>query len=173
MPVVEPTYRPTGHWTFVMVTHPWTRFRTGGAGNGARFKTPVVDAALTTGLLALVVTPLVVGVARASTKVLAIQRTLAGVLGMFYAFDWSRPDLVDVQIPLLTFPASSLALLGAAVHRFITQFRAIGGAWVLVASNLFRMFAIRELLQDYLLTLDGLQVLEQVAESDKSSYLRH
>jgi len=92
---------------------------------------------------------------------------------MVYAFDWSRPNLVDVQIPLLTFPTSSLALLGTTTHRFITQFRAIGGAWVLVTSNLLRMFAVRELLQDHLLTLYGLQVLEQVAESDKSSYLRH
>jgi len=133
----------------------------------------MVGAALTTGLLALAVASFVLGVARASTKVLAIQRTLAGVLGVVYAFDWSRPNLFDVQVSFLAIPTLSLALLGTTAHRFITQFRAIGGAWVLVTSNLLRMFAIRELLQDLLLTLDGHQVLEQVAKSDESSYLRH
>jgi len=106
----------------------------------------VVNAALTTGLLAFAVASLALGVARASTKVLAIQRTLAGMLGVVYAFDRSRPNLFDVQVSFLAISAPSLTLLGTTAHRFITQFRAIGGAWVLVTSNLLRMFAVWELL---------------------------
>ena len=68
---------------------------------------------------------------------LAIQRTLARVLGVVYALDQSRPNLVNVQILLLTISTPSLAFLGTAAHRLITQFSANSGGGVLVASNLF------------------------------------
>ena len=48
-----------------------------------------MDTALTAGLLALAIASLVFWMARASTKMLAIQRTLAGVLSVVYAPDWS------------------------------------------------------------------------------------
>ena len=114
-----------------------------------------MDAVLTTGLFALAVASLVLGVARVSTRVLAIQRAFARVVGVIHAFDQSRPNLVNVQIQLLTPPTSSLALLGTAAHRLVTQFGANGRGWIFMASNLFRVFAVRELLQDLLLTLDG------------------
>ena len=47
----------------------------------------MVGATLATGFLALTVTTLVLRVARASTPVLTIQRTLARVLGVVNAFD--------------------------------------------------------------------------------------
>ena len=131
----------------------------------------MVDAALATGLLAFAVAPLILRVARASTKVLTIQRTLTRVLGVVNALDSSRPDLVDVQIPLLTFSTSSLALLGTAAHRLVTNFGTSGGGWVLRASNLFRMFAVRQFLHDLFLTSDGPQVLEKIAECDENSDL--
>jgi len=46
-----------------------------------------MDAALAAWLFTLAVAPLVLGVARVSTKVLAIQRAFARVVGMIYAFD--------------------------------------------------------------------------------------
>ena len=42
-----------------------------------------------------------------------------------------------------------------------------------MARNLFRVFAVRELLQDHFLTLDRLQVLEQVAKNDEGSQACH
>ena len=65
---------------------------------------------------------------------------------------------------LLAFPALSLALLGTAAHRLVTQFGAKGRGWILIASNLLRMLAERKLLQDLLLTLHGLQVFEEMTE---------
>ena len=85
--ITKPTYRSTGHWAFVMNTLPWTRFQTRGTDDEARFGTLVVNALLTAGLLTLGITSSVLGVARASTSVLAIQLTLARVLGMAYVFD--------------------------------------------------------------------------------------
>ena len=149
---------------------PRTLFQTRCTGDRARFGTLVVNAALAAGLLALAVTSFVLGMARTSAKVLTVQRTLARVLGVVYACDQPRPNLLGVQIQLLTLPASSLALPETAAHRFVTEFGASGRGRVLVTSNLFRMFAVRELLQDLFLTLDGLQVLEQAAERDDSSH---
>lgn len=125
-----------------MSTFPWTRFQTRSTGSEARSWTIVVDTTLAAGFLALAVTPLVLRVARASTQVLAIQRTFARVLGMVNAFDWSRSNLVDVQVQPLTLSASSLAPFGTAVHRFVTWFGAGDGGWVLMANNEFRMFAV-------------------------------
>ena len=71
----------------MMDTFPWTRSQTWGAGIGTRFLTLLVGATLATGFLALTVTTLVLRVARASTPVLTIQRTLARVLGVVNAFD--------------------------------------------------------------------------------------
>ena len=119
-----------------------------------------MDAALTATLLALAVASLVLGMAWASTEVLAVQRALARVLCVVYTFDQSRSNLVDVQIPLLTLPASSLALLGTTAHGLTTQFGAGDGGWFLVASNLLRMLAVWKLLLDHFLALDGPQVLE-------------
>ena len=133
----QTTYRSTGHWTFVMGTFPWTCFQTRGTGNGARIWALVMDTALAAGFLALVVASLAFGVARKSTKVLAIQHTLAGVFGVVYTFDEPRSRLVDVQIQLLAFPAFSLALLGTTAHRLVTQFGTSGRSRVLMASNLF------------------------------------
>ena len=125
---------------------------------------------LAAGFLALVVASFVLGVAWSSAKVLTIQRTLARVLGVICACDRSRPTLVDVQVQLLTLTTFPLALAGTATHRFVTKLGASYPCWVLVASNLFRMFAEWELLLDHLLTLDGSQVLEQVALYDKNSH---
>ena len=97
----------------------------------------MVNAALAAGLLALAVASLVLRMARTSAKVLAIQRTLARVLGVVYACDRSRPNLIDIQVQLLTLPASSLTLPGTAAHRLVAEFDAISRGWVLVASNLF------------------------------------
>ena len=126
----------------MMGTFPWTRFRTRGTGSGARSWTLVVGATLAAGFLALAVTPLVLRMARTSTKVLAVQHALARVLCVFNAFDWSRSNLVDVQVQLLTLSASSLAFFGTAVHRFATWFGTGAGGWVLMAKNKFRMFAV-------------------------------
>lgn len=168
-PIIKLAYRSTGHWAFVMGTLPRTRFQTRSTGSRARFRTLVMNATLATGLIALAIASLVLGMARTSAKVLTIQRALARVLGVVYAIDWPRTDLVDVQVQLLTFPTPVVAPLRTAAHWLVTQFRAGGGGWVPVASNLFRMFAVRELLQDHFLTLDRLQVLEQVAKNDESS----
>ena len=119
-----------------MDTLPRTRFQARGAGDGARFETLVVGALLTAGLLTVVVASLVLGMARAPAKVLAIQLALARVLGVDYAFDSPRPDLVGVQIPRLTLPTPCLALLETAVHKLVTRFGASDGRWVLMASNL-------------------------------------
>ena len=156
-----------------MGTFPWTRSQTRGAGIGARFLTPLVGATLTAGFLALAVAPLVLRVARASTQVLAIQRTLTGVLGVVNAFDWSRSNFIDVQVQPLTLSASPLALFGTAVHRFVTQFGTGDGGWVLMANNKFRMFAVRQIFLDHFVTLYGPQVLEQVAGRSESPYLWH
>ena len=56
----------------------------------------MVNAMLATGLLALAITSLVLGVARTPAKVLAIQRTFTRVLGMVDTFDLARSNLVDV-----------------------------------------------------------------------------
>ena len=120
----------------------------------------MVNAALTAGLLALAIASFVLGVARSSTKMLAIQRTLARVFGVVYACYRSRPNLIDVQVQFLASPASSLAFPGTAAHRFVTELGAISERRVLMASNSFRVFAVRELLLNHLLTLDGSQVLE-------------
>ena len=48
-----------------------------------------MNAVLATGLLALGVASFVLGMARTSAKVLAVQRTLAGVLDVVYACDWT------------------------------------------------------------------------------------
>ena len=103
-----------------MDTFPWTCFQTRGTGSGARFWTLVVDATLAAGLLALTITLLVLWMARPRTRVLAIQSMLARVFGVVTTFNQSRSNLVDVQIQLLTLPASSLALLGTATHRLVT-----------------------------------------------------
>ena len=151
----------------MVVTPPWTRLQTWGTGGRARFGARVMDTSLTTGLLALVVASLVLGVARVSTKVLAIQSALARVPGVIYAFDESRSSLVDVQIALLTLPTSSLAFVGTATHGFVTQCGASDGGWILMASNLFRMLTERKLLLDQFPTFDGRQVLEEMAEYDR------
>ena len=95
---VKPTYRSTGYQTFVMFTPPWTRSQTRCAGDGASVGTRVASVAPAAGLLALTVTSFVLGVAWLSAKMLAIQRSLARVLGMVYACDRSRPNLVDAQV---------------------------------------------------------------------------
>ena len=169
--VVKPAYRSTGHWTFVVGTFPWTRFQTRGTSSGARSWTLVVDATLAAGFLALAVTPLVLRVTRTSTKVLAVQRALARVLCVFNAFDWSRSNLIDVQVQLLTLSTSSLALFGTAVHRSVTWFGTDDGGRVLMANNRFRMFAVWQILLDHFVTLYGRQVLEQVAGCDEDPYL--
>lgn len=119
-----------------------------------------MDTTLAAGLFALGVASLVLGVARTSTKMLAIQCTLTRVLGVVCAFDWSRTNLVNVQVQFLTLPTSSFALLGAAPHGFVAKLGASDGSWVLMAGDLCRMFAEWELLQDHLPTLDGSQILK-------------
>ena len=42
-----------------------------------------------------------------------------------------------------------------------------------MAGNLFRMLAVRKLLQDLLLTLDGHKILEEATEYDESSCIFH
>jgi len=86
-PAVKQTYRSTGYWAFVMGTLPRTRFQTWGTGGRTRFGALVMDTALAAGLLALAVASLSLGVAWASTKVLAVQRAFARVLGVIYTFD--------------------------------------------------------------------------------------
>lgn len=162
------TDRSTGHRTFVMVAFPRTRFQTWGTSGGTGFGALVVGTALAASFLALVVAPFALGVARATAKVLAIQRTLARVFGVVYACYLPRPSLVDVQVSLLTLPTFSLALLGTAAHWLIAQFGASGGGWVLVTSNLFRVFAIRKLLQDLFLAPNGLQIFELMTKSGES-----
>ena len=132
-----------------------------------------MGATLAAGFLALAVTPLVLRVTRTSTKVLAVQRALARVLCVFNAFDWSRSNLIDVQVQLLTLSTSSLALFGTAVHRSVTWFGTDDGGRVLMANNRFRMFAVWQILLDHFVTLYGRQVLEQVAGRGESSYLWH
>lgn len=83
------TYRSTGHWTFIVITFPWTRFQTWGTGCGTGFFTRIVNAALAAGFLAFVVASLALGVARTTTKVLTIQGAFAWVLGVVYACDQS------------------------------------------------------------------------------------
>lgn len=163
----QSTYRSTDNWTFVVGTFPWTRFQTRSTGDGTMSGTLVVNAALTAGLLAFAVASLVLGMTRESTKMLAIQRTLARMPSVVYALDWSRPNLVDVQILLLTIPTPSLALRGTAAHWLIAQFSAKGGGGVLAARNPFRMFAVWKPFQDHLLTLDRVQILEHVAERER------
>jgi hypothetical protein len=157
----------------MMFTLPWTRFQTWGTGDKTRFETPVVNTALAAGLLALAVASFVLGVARASAKVLAIQRTLARVLSVVYACNGSGLIFFDVQIQFLTLPTFPLALPRTAAHRLITELGAVNGGRVLVTGNSFRMFAVRELLLDHLLTINGFQVLEQVAVHDESSHQCH
>ena len=84
---IKSTYRSTGDWTLVMITPPWARFQTWGTGGGTRLGTFVMNTALATGFLALVVASLVLGMTRASTEVLAIQRALARMLYVVYACD--------------------------------------------------------------------------------------
>ena len=79
-PAVRPTHRTTGHWAFVMFAPPRTWFQTRRTGDGAKFRTLVMDAALAAGLLAFAIAPFVLGVARTPAKMLAIQRALATVL---------------------------------------------------------------------------------------------
>ena len=138
-----------------MSTLPRTRFQTRRTGDGARFETRVVNTALAAGLFALAVASFVLGVTWSSAKMLTIQRTLARVLGVVYACDWSRPTLFDVQVQLLALATFPLTLAGTATHWLIAEFGASDTGWVLVASNLFRMFTEWELLLDHLLTLDG------------------
>ena len=95
----------------MVFTPPRTHFQTRGTDSGTGLDACMVDATLAAGLLALPVASLVLGVARAPTKVLTVQHTLARVLGMVHARDYSRRNLVDVQIPLLALPAPSIALL--------------------------------------------------------------
>ena len=171
--IVKPTYRSTSHGTFSMSTLPWTHFQARCTGDGARFGTLVVNAALAAGLLALAVASFVLGVTWSSAKMLTIQRTLARVFGVVYACDRSRSNLLDVQVQFLTLPASSLTFPGTATHRFVTEFGASCRGWVLVTSNLFRVFAVWELLLNHLLTLDGLQLLEQAAGRNENSHLYH
>jgi len=152
-----------------MFALPWTRFQTRGTGGGARFGTLVVNAALAAGLFALAVASFVLGMARNFANMLAVQQTLARVLGVIYAGDRSRRNPFGVQIQLLTLPTFSLALRGAAAHRLVAQFGARNGGRVPVASSSFRMFAVWKLLQDLFLTLDGSQVFEQVAAHSESS----
>jgi len=97
----------------------------------------------------------VLGVARLSAKMLTIKRSLMRVLGVVYACDRSRPNLVDAQFQLLISSAFPLALPGTVAHWLVAKFGAISGGRVLVACNSFRMFVVRELLLDHLLTLDG------------------
>ena len=139
---------------------PWTRLQARSTGGRARLKALVMGTTLAAGLFALGVASLVLGVARTSTKMLAIQCALARVLGVVYAFDRPRTNLVNVQVQFLTLPASSFALLGAAPHGFVAKFSASDGSRALMTGNLSRMFAVWELLQDHLLTLDGCQILQ-------------
>lgn len=141
-PVVNSAYRSAGHRTFVMFTHPRTRFQTRSTGDGAGFWTLVMNATLTAGLFAFAVAPFVLGMTWTSAKVLAVQCAFARVLGVIYTRNRPRPNCVDIQVQLLTLPTSSLALPGTAAHRFVAKFGASGGGWVLVASHLFRMLAV-------------------------------
>lgn len=102
-----------------MIAFPRAWFQTWGTSGGTGFGALVMDTTLATSFLTLVVASSVLGVAWSSAKVLTIQRTLARVLGMIYACDWSGPNLVDVQVSLLTVPTFSLALLGTAAHGLI------------------------------------------------------
>lgn len=128
-----------------------------------------MNAALATGFYAFAVASLVLRVARVSAKMLAIQCALARVHGVVYAFDQSRSNLLDVQVPRLALSAFPLALLGTATHRLVTKFGASDGGRVFMASNPFRVFAVRKLLLYLFLTFDGLQVFKQMAEYDESS----
>lgn len=128
---VVKTYRSTGYWTFVMFTPPWTWFQTRCAGDGTSVGTHVVNATLAARFLALAVASFVLGVARLSAKMLAIQRPLARVLGVIYTCDRSWPNLVDAQVQLPTSSAFSLALPGTAAHLLVAKFGAINGGWVL------------------------------------------
>ena len=164
---VKPMYRSTGYQTFVMFTPAWTCFQTRCAGDGTSVGMRVVSVVLAAGLPALIVTSFVLGVAWLSAKMLAIQRPLARVLGVIYTCDRSWPNLVDAQVQLPTSSAFSLALPGTATHRLVAKFGAISGGRVLVTWNSFRMFTVRELFLDHLLTLDGSQVLKQIAVRDE------
>ena len=107
---VKPTHRSIGYWTFMMSTPPWTCFQTRCVGDGISVGTRVVNPTLVTGLLALVAS-FILGVARLPAKILAIQRSLARMLGVVYACDRSRLDLVGVQVELLAFPHLPLHFL--------------------------------------------------------------
>lgn len=120
-----------------MSTLPWTRSRTWRADDRTKLGTLLVNAALTAGFFALAVAPLVLRMAWESTKVLAIQRTLARVLGVVYALDRTRPNFVNVQIPPLTIVAFPSAVFRTAAHWLIAQFNAYSGGGILEASNLF------------------------------------
>ena len=159
-PAIKSTYRSTGNWAFVMFTPPRARFQTRSADKGARFETPVMDAALAAGLLAFGVTPFVLGMTWASAKVLTIQRAFARVPGVVYACDRSGSNRVEVQVQSMTVPTSSLAPLRTTAHCLIAHFAAVGFGWIFVAGDLFPMVAVWELLQDLFLTLDRLQVIE-------------
>ena len=139
---------------------PWTRLQARSTSGRARLKALVMGTTLAAGLFALGVASLVLGVARTSTKMLAIQCALARVLGVVYAFDRPRTNLVNVQVQFLTLPTSSFALLGAAPHGVVAKFSASDGSRALMTGNLSPMFAVWELLQDHLLTLDGCQILQ-------------
>ena len=65
---------------------------------------------LVAGLLALVAS-FILGVARLPAKILAIQRSLARMLGVVYACDRSRLDLVGIQAELLASPHLPLHFL--------------------------------------------------------------
>ena len=131
----------------------------------------MVGATLAAGLLAFAVASFVLVMARNPAKVLTIQHALARVLDVVYTCNQSQPNFADVQTPCLALSTSSIALPGTAAHRFVTRFGASNRGRVLVASNLFRVFAVREPLLHHLLTFDGLQVLKLVAEHDESSHL--
>ena len=120
-----------------MSTLPWTCSRTRRTDDGTKLGTLLVNAALTAGLFALAVAPLVLRMAWESTKVLAIQHTLARVLEVVYALDRTRPNFVYVQIPPLTIVTFPFAVFRTAAHRLIAHFNAYSGGRILEASNPF------------------------------------
>ena len=153
-----------------MVAPPWTNFQTRGTGSKTKLGTLGVGTASAARLFALVVTSLVFWVAGAPATVLAIQHALARVLGVVYAQDWSRRNIVGGPAQCLTFPASPLAYfrLMAAVHWLVTKLGTIDGGWVLITSDPFRMFTEREFLLDGLLTVDGRQIVELITRCGKN-----
>jgi hypothetical protein len=73
-----------------MVAPPGARLQARGTGNGTRVGTRVVNAALAARFLTLAVASLVLGMARASARVLTIQCALARMLGVVYARNYTR-----------------------------------------------------------------------------------